>query len=68
MVAFEVQRCAASGTSGRMTTMANVSIIANEAAITKSKEFQYFLAARSAQEADEDGQLRMHGMGQHYWS
>ena len=31
------------------------------------EEFQYFLAARSAQEADEDGQLRMHGMGQHYW-
>ena len=36
MVAFEVQRCVASGTSGRMTTMANVSIIANEAAFTKS--------------------------------
>lgn len=35
MVAFKVQRCAARGTSGRTTTMANVSIIANEAAFTK---------------------------------
>jgi hypothetical protein len=31
------------------------------------EEFQYFVAVQSAQEAEEDGQLRVHGMAQHFW-